>query len=157
MQLSYWDSCLFIDFLNGSPPGEQIVSPLIAAARSGELTIVTSTLSLAEVAYVARELTDGLDDKVEDAIETMFQDDELLTLVEYDEDIGVESRKLIRRTLGMDRRLKSADAIHLATAATVRADVLFTFDRALIGHAQSLNVTNAREPEPLEVPPQQGH
>lgn len=153
MQVSYWDSCLFIDFLNGSPAGQQIVSPLIAAARNGELTIVTSTLSLAEVAYVARELTDGLDVKVENAIETMFRDNELLTLVEYDEDIGVESRKLIRRTLSMDRRLKPADAIHLATAAAVSADVLFTFDSALIGHAQSLHVTNAREPEPLEMQP----
>ena len=144
MALTYWDSCLFLDYLNATPNGVEIVSPLVDAARAAEFTIVTSTLSLAEVAYVRRELREGLDPKVEDGIDNMFRDESLLTLVEYDQEIGADARRLIRRTVSEDKRLKPADAIHLATAIAVGASVLYTFDLGLIGYANSLGVMSAR-------------
>ncbi len=156
MDFTYWDSCLFLDYLNATPNGVEKIAPLIAAVRSGGLTIVTSTLSLAEVAYAGKELDDGLDPTVEDAIDTMFRDESLLTLVEYDQEIGADARALIRRTVSEQKRLKPADAIHLATAVAVGATALYTFDAALIGHASSLGVIHAAEPEAPDIEPQQG-
>ena len=86
--LVYWDSCLFLDYLNATPNGVEIVSPLVALARSGDFEIVTSTISLAEVAYVGKELREGPDSAIADGIDKMFRDETLLTLVEYDQEIG---------------------------------------------------------------------
>lgn len=156
VDLAYWDSCLFLDYLNATPNGKEIVAPLVDEARRGGFTIVTSTISLAEVAYVSKELTEGLDPQIDDAIDNMFRDGSLLTLVEYDQEIGADARRLIRRTVSEDKRLKPADAIHLATAIAVGASVLYTFDSDLIGYANTLGVILADKPEPPEFQPQQG-
>lgn len=156
VELRYWDACLFLDYLNGTPNGIEIVAPLVAAARTEGFSIVTSTLSLVEVAFVGKELSEGLDQNVEDAIDDMFGDETLLTLVEFDQEIAAHARALIRRTVSEDKRVKPADAIHLATAAAVGASVLHTFDSALIGHANALGVVPAGQPELPDIEPQQG-
>lgn len=156
MPLVYWDSCLFIDYLNATPAGVEIVLPLVEEARTGKITIVTSTFSLAEVAYASRELTEGLDPAIEDAIDSMFRDKSLLTLVEYDQEIGADARRLIRRTLIGAKTIKPADALHLASAAAVGADALYTFDGDFLESADVLAVVPAMRPEPPEFVAKQG-
>ena len=154
--LVYCDSCLFLDYLNATPNGVEIVSPLVVLARSGDFEIVTSTISLAEVAYVGKELREGPDSAIADGIDKMFRDETLLTLVEYDQEIGANARSLIRQTLRESKRIKPADAIHLATAMAVGASVLHTFDVDLIAHASALAAVAAELPVAPEVEPQQG-
>ena len=154
--LTYWDACLFLDYLNASPEGVEIVSPLVASARLGDIDIVTSTISIAEVAYVTRELAQGPDPRVESGIDSMFRDVSLLTLVEYDQEIGAAARGLIRRTLQRSKRIKPMDAIHLATAMSVGAEIFYTFDDSLLGHARLLTTVPAARPQAPEAGSWQG-
>lgn len=48
MKRVYWDSCCFIDYLEGSERGRQ-GRGVMERAQNGELLIVTSVLTLVEV------------------------------------------------------------------------------------------------------------
>ena len=48
MKRVYWDSCCFIDYLEGNERGRQ-VRGVLERAQNGELVIVTSVLTLVEV------------------------------------------------------------------------------------------------------------
>jgi len=52
---SYWDACLFLAWINNEPERAAVVDSLLTSARLGEIEIVTSVISVTEVALAATE------------------------------------------------------------------------------------------------------
>ena len=130
--LIYWDSCIFLDYIDGSPQWMPILDSLLdRASRIGDIVIVTSTLSIVEVAFAKAE-RDGsiLDDTVVAAIDALWADRSAVQLVEFDQRIAREARRILRGSIEIGRGLKPMDAIHLATASLMNvADCHTTDDR----------------------------
>ena len=130
--LTYWDANLFLDYVSNTPGRIDILDALIAESRSGDTQIATSILSISEAAYSeAEKEARQADPLVEEALNMMFGDYSLLTLIEYDQLIAVRARSLMRRTLSLEGSLKPADAIHLASAEHIGADIVYSFDAKL--------------------------
>ena len=150
--LTYWDANLFLDYVSRTPGRVEVIDALIADARSGGTQIATSILSISEAAYSARERqARQADPLVEEALDEMFGDYSLLTLIEYDQRIAVRARTLMRRTLSFAGRLKPADAVHLASAEHVGADVIYSFDAKF--QRRSLELQSVRVSEPSASQP----
>ena len=131
-RLIYWDSCVFLDYIAGSAKWLPILDSLLdRASRTGDMVIVTSTISIVEVAFAEAERDrKTLDDSVVAAIDALWTDRSAVQLVEFDQLIAREARRLLRRSMEMSRGLKPMDAIHLATASRMHvADCHTTDDR----------------------------
>ncbi len=107
--------------------------------ESKTLVIVTSSVSITEVAFAQVE-KDGktLDLEIEAAIDDLWNDRSAVKLVEFNEIIAREARKLLRRAVESGRHLKPMDAIHLATALNRQVDDFHTTDRKLQNGWQDL-------------------
>lgn len=119
MKRRYWDSCAFIAWLNKEPGRFEILHSLIQEARAGEIEIVTSAYSIAEVHYVK---CDGgvkvpLDEQIA-AITDLFLNKWIIP-VEVTRDVSELARDLLFE-FGPNEKLKPADAIHIASAITAR-------------------------------------
>ena len=124
----YWDSATFLAWLNQDESTFPLCDAVIESAKAGQLRIVTSTLTFAEVFWMKRG------EKLSQA-----QRDELVQLFGYSWIVTVE---LDRPTAEMARRLiwshnvKSWDAVHVASALSARKmraiECFDTFDGGLI-------------------------
>lgn len=129
----YWDSCIFIHYIEGRPEWMPVLDSLLEeASETNDLLIYTSTLSLTEVAFAKTE-KDGqaLDRRVEAAIDALWNDRSAVQLVEFSEVLARDARALVRRAVSSGRRLKPMDAIHLATAQRRQVSEFHTTDAAL--------------------------
>ena len=131
-RMIYWDSCIFLDYIAGTLQWMPTLDSLLDRTSTvGDIVIVTSTLSIVEVAFAKTE-RDGraLDDAVVTAIDALWADRSAVQLVEFDQRIAREARRLLRRSMEMGRGLKPMDAVHLATASLMLvADCHTTDDR----------------------------
>lgn len=121
--LRYWDACVFISILKGDhKTHKDILSELRNEAKLGNMKIVTSTLTLAEVVKPrqcdGRQLTQSERRLVEDS----FKDNNII-LLDVTQKITVRSREIQWGT-----NVKPVDAIHLATAEYAKVDFFDTFD-----------------------------
>ena len=132
-RLIYWDSCIFLDYIEGSHRWMPILDSLLdQASETGDIVIVTSTLSIVEVAFASAERDQKfLDDTVAAAIDDLWADRSAVRLVEFDQLIAREARALLRTSLHAGRGLKPMDAIHLATASLMRVSDCHTTDDRL--------------------------
>ena len=71
------------------------------------------------------------DTRVLSAIEDLFHDKRVVTLVEFHELVGQEARGLMRAAIRQGWSLKPMDAIHLATAKREKISAFHTYDGAL--------------------------
>lgn len=137
--LVYWDACNFLSYINRIPDRLPMLEALLAESRKGAIRIITSTLSLVEVAFGAAEQTaQALTPEVEAQIEMLWNDRDTITLVEFHELIAREARTLIREGLPQKWRLKPADAIHLATAKRLRVSRFHTYEGTKLGRYESM-------------------
>lgn len=67
MKRVYWDSCCFIDYLEGSERGRQ-GRGVMERAQNGELLIVTSVLTLVEV-LGEKNVSEGDKQKIREAMQ----------------------------------------------------------------------------------------
>ncbi len=51
----YWDACVFLSYINGEQERLPVIDALLEESRSGKIEIITSTVSLAEVAFAEEE------------------------------------------------------------------------------------------------------
>lgn len=104
---------------------------LLDEGRRAEIVIVTSVLSIAEVAYGAHERDQGLAQADEEAIEQLWTPASPVTLVDVSQAVTRNARTMIReaKTQGLSG-LRGADAVHLATARMFGCDVIFTYEAA---------------------------
>ncbi len=72
-RMVYWDSCIFLDYIEGVAERMPVLDSLLEEASTTDgLVIVTSTLSVAEVAFAQVERTDRtLDPAVEARIDAL--------------------------------------------------------------------------------------
>ena len=126
---SYWDACVFLSFIEGQEDRVPDIRALLSEAERGLRSIVTSMYTIAEVAFAASERT-GLDPAVEAKIDKLWRPPSPVILADFHLGIAEQARTLMRRALEHGWKLKPGDAIHLATAVEVGAQVLVTYNLA---------------------------
>lgn len=110
-------------------------------AAASEFEIVTSVLTVTEVAWLSDEATSGIpDDRVAGLLDALWATLPGLRLVDIDALIAREARDLMRSALPHGWRLKPNDAIHLATARRLGAEAVHTYDRTLWKYGELLGV-----------------
>lgn len=146
----YWDSCCFISYLNGDATRSELRT-LMADAQAGGVLIVTSAISVAEVAYVAPESPGRpLDPDVERRIEDMWRWRQAIRLVEVQAGLAARARALLRHALTNGWERNPRDAIHLASARQVSASTVHTYDQRWDRYAQVIG-RNIERPDLLYV------
>lgn len=121
----YWDTCTWLGLINEEPGKVDRCRYVIKEARSGNIQIWTSTFTLAEVFKKSCEGKSVALPETKDLDFENFIEQEFLTLVQVDLDVGVLARRLLRKHPQLK---KPSDAIHLATAAMSNVDELHTTD-----------------------------
>ena len=122
----YWDACVWLSLIN-EHEADRVArcQYVIEQAQAGSIEIWTSSISLAEV---FKKKCEGKNISLEESKDIDFEkyiEQEFLTEVQVDHDIGLLARRLLRK---FPELKKPNDAIHLATAALSNLDELHTFD-----------------------------
>jgi predicted nucleic acid-binding protein len=148
----YWDSCAFISRLQGDVGRIDALEYWTDEAAEGRVQIVTSTMAIAEVAFLNREATEAeLEAEVRQILD-YFRNDYITVLnvtTRIAEDAATISRKY---------GAKPPDAIHIATALFAECSVLHTYDgkkmlklddkiRPLRGGGAALKIESPTKPE----------
>lgn len=122
----YWCACVFLAFLKKEEGRGETCRKLLDEVERGKIRLFTSTFTFAEV-------TKGSDQDLDLRIEQFFENDYIIP-VAVDRLVAEDARRLIWRIRDeVDKKLKPADAIHLASARRADVDVLVTFDSRLLG------------------------
>ena len=124
MASQYWDTCLFLAYLQNKPEERELVetiSALLHRAESGDALIVVSTLVLAEIRPLRT-----YDPSHADVLWDLFH-----TNRPYLKMVGLSPRIAeLAGTIGSEHQITSPDAVHVATAWSERVDVMLTQDGA---------------------------
>ena len=128
---SYWDASTWIKLISNLQSQQATedrwhCERLFEEALNGDHQILTSTMSIVEVLRAETEQgvsPPSIPPEVKDRIEALF-DEPYIVLIPLDPARAQEARDL-RWTFPW---LRSADAVHVASAVYAKADVLFTFD-----------------------------
>ena len=118
----YWDASVFLSYIKGDPGRVEVCEAIIAMARKDECEILTSTITLAEVVRPGRKGTVQLTEDMEKQIAGFFRNP-WITLIDFTPAQGALSRQLQWKS-GLHVR----DAIHAASALSVKVDVIETYD-----------------------------
>lgn len=114
-----WDASCFCAWFNAEQGRYDICNAIIEAAQKGEIRLMASYLTLAEVGRIP----DQYPSEAEDAIAEFFKSRSYIIEVAVDWFVCRIARDLMTRF-----NLGCRDAIHLATAIHVKADALHTYD-----------------------------
>jgi predicted nucleic acid-binding protein len=136
--LIYWDSCIFIAWLNNEQrPGNEMqgVSICLEAIQADEIIMMTSAMMKAEV----------LPGKIPPDVRSTFERflcRRNVVLVDVDLRIGELSGELRdfyvkQAKVDGEAPVEAADAVHLATAIHYGADAFYTFDEGGEGARRS--------------------
>ncbi len=125
----YFDANVFLAYVSDEDGRADTVQALLDEARRAEILILTSVLSIAEVAYGAHERDQGLTEAGEEAIEELWTPSSPITLVDVSQAVTRNARTIIRvaKIQGLSG-FRGADAVHLATARMFDCDVIFTYE-----------------------------
>jgi uncharacterized protein len=120
----YWDSMLFIYWIEGHPVHSRRIQRILQRITDRGDILCTSTFTLAEV--LTGPYKRG-NEQLASRIREAFEDPAIETLPFTT--VTADQYAKIRGAFGFS----PADAIHLASAAEVKTDVFLTNDDALIG------------------------
>lgn len=128
----YWDADVMLSYADENQAARWPVLDAIllqSANLRGSHQIVTSVLSITEVAYVVSELTGGLDPNIDAKLDGFWQPDGAIQVCELHPAIARRARDLIRFAVQQHiKRLRPADAIHLATAMAMGVSEFHTYN-----------------------------
>ncbi len=132
-ELVYWDSCCFLEWLLGPNPVHHEREPLLMAVMAevdaGHVELMTSMITIAEVAYVAYEKPNNFSDETLAKIDALWMPKSGVRVVDCDRVIAKLARTLQRKAaIANVERFHPYDAIHIATAMQHGAVELQTFD-----------------------------
>ncbi len=147
----YWDANVPLSYLNGIPERLAIIDELLRKSRAKEIEIVTSSLSLVEVAFAhAEKDAQQLDPQVEHTIDALWAPGSPIKTVEFYDLIAYEARKLMRKGIAQGwGSLKPIDAIHVATAQHIGVSEFHTYCRRIQswnGHL-AFSITEPQTPQ----------
>lgn len=114
-------------FLKEEPGNVELCQEVIGEASKGEVLIVTSTLSIAEVLWVKGK--EKIPEKDRQLVRDFFRH-EWIFVHEVDRKIAHSAQDVV-----WDYNVRPKDAVHVATAMAVEADCLDTFDDGLLNHS----------------------
>jgi predicted nucleic acid-binding protein len=124
MSRIYWDSMLFIYWLDDNPLFAKRVAAIHTRMRERKDELITSVVTLGEVlAGAYRKSSASRVDEIRTA---------LLSLLSEVVPFTVETADHYARIRG-STNIASPDAIHLACAATAKTDLFLTNDKNLVG------------------------
>ena len=125
----YLDANVLLAYVADEENRADTVQSILEDARQSRIEILTSVLSITEVAYVQTDAGDELSSESEAAIDELWKPASPITLVDVSETVVREARSVIRRAKRAGvRAVRSADAIHLASAALHACDRFFTYE-----------------------------
>jgi predicted nucleic acid-binding protein len=107
--LYYWDASLFIDLVQKVPEHYEVLNHIIGQAKTKEVRIVTSHITLTEV-YKPHSEFEQLLDAHEALLTDLFENDYII-LRTADRNVCTKAREIRRY-----HHLPTADALHVATA-----------------------------------------
>lgn len=150
----YFDANVFLAYVGNEVGRADTVQALLDEARRGEIEVVTSVLSIAEVAYGAHERDHGLTEVGEDAIDQLWTPASPVTLVDVSQAVTRDARMIIReaKKQGLSG-IRGADAVHLATASMFGCAKLFTYE-AEARRTRWQQITGIEVFEPITNTPQ---
>lgn len=127
----YFDACVILAYVGNEEGRADVVQALLDEARRGDLEILTSVVSIAEVAFGAHERDAGLTPDGEAAIDEMWTPKSPITLVDISEALARGARSIIRDARANQAGgVRSVDALHLASARLHACDAVFTYEDA---------------------------
>src|SRR5258708_7585108 len=110
----YWDSSVYIDRLQLTADKIDTLRAITDAAEAGRVTLLASTLVLAEVAKLDKHEGADEEEKLKN-LEALWENDYFI-IQSVDRSIALRAAQIVR-----ENRLKPADAIHVATALALSA------------------------------------
>jgi predicted nucleic acid-binding protein len=121
----YWDTCLFIEVLQKTKVDRlDACQALVNKAKNGELVIVTSVWSIDEVNKLEElEKSTRILREAQSKMILEFFENPYIKVRQVDREIAELAHELTRT-----HSLTNGDAVHVATAAIGRVDVLYTYD-----------------------------
>jgi predicted nucleic acid-binding protein len=130
MDRRYWDSDCFLGFLQAESDKEALCRAVLGDAEQGNVMIVTSALTIAEVLRLRGRtpLPKAVRQKVTD-----FFRNEYISIRNVTRRIAENARDLV-----WDNGIHPKDAIHVATALDARLSLMNTFDGDLIKKSAQL-------------------
>ena len=136
-----WDANCFLGILNQEVDKMDACNAIINAAKKGKVELFTSVLTTCEV---AKTRTNDIEDYKFDTMIQKYFKQPYIHVVPIEHKVSEITRDLIRKHSKFDRRIK--DAVHIATAIYINADVLHTYDSDLLGlsGSESINVEISR-------------
>ena len=128
----YWDACGFISYVEKHSERLAAIEAILSLAEKGTVEVVTSTITITEVAFADYEKTNkALDPEIENRIDNLWAPSSPINLVDFHPLIAKIARDYIRQVIPIGWSLKSKDAIHLATAQQMSVSVLHTYNDKL--------------------------
>jgi predicted nucleic acid-binding protein len=126
MDYRYWDSVTFLGWLSGEADKVPDCRPVLEAAESGDVKLITSALTIVEVLWLKGHKKIAAEHARK--IEAFFRHS-WIVVREVDRFIAEDARELV-----WNKNITPKDAIHLATALRqdVQIDQFDTFDNGLI-------------------------
>lgn len=136
----YWDSDCFLGWLQAEPDKEEKCRAVLEAAVHGEILIVSSALTIAEVLAVRGH--EKISPHKRTMVENFFRNEYIV--------IRNVTRRIaeMARSMVWDHNIAPKDAIHVATAIDAKLQLFNTFDRPLCGHSRRVGVP----PLTIELP-----
>jgi predicted nucleic acid-binding protein len=148
----YWDANVFVSYLNNDKERIPTIEAILEVVESSKIDrIVTSVVSKVEVAWVAQEkISRALTNDEEKRIDDMWENAEIFEMIDFSNDIALKARKLMREGLSRGWKLRTNDAIHLASAQWVGAIELQTYDLKDFQKFSELVGIEIREPHAIQ-------
>lgn len=108
----YWDSCVFLSYIDNIPGRADIIERLLQQCADGEVEIWTSHFSLIEVAFASEEKEKrALDRETLENINSLWQPPSKIRLVELSEEIAYRARNTMREGIKHGWSLRTPNTI----------------------------------------------
>ena len=129
-RLLYWDSDVFISYLNQHPQRIPILEAILdEIEKSKEDRILTSAITKVEISWVAHEkLNRCLNPDEEERIDYLWNDPSVVEIIEFNDEIALVARKLMRDGMQNGWKLRTFDAIQIASADWGKATEINTYN-----------------------------
>jgi predicted nucleic acid-binding protein len=141
----YWDSCTILGWLKEEPDKIGECQAAMLRAKSGDLTLVTSALTLPEVLFLKGK--DPVPEEDRDKVRRFFESP-FVHLVELDRTVGERAQEVVWKY-----GVRPKDAVHVATAISTSPsmplDQLDTFDEPLIALSGKIGNTGLKIGRPV--------
>lgn len=137
----YWDSDAFLGWFKDETGKAEQCDGVIQRAERGEVLIVTSTLTLAEVLWMRGEKRVSKENA--EKVQKFFRRS-YIRLYNVTRKIAENAQTLV-----WDHGIKPKDAIHVSTALNLKVDALETFDEHLLKKSGQVGdpLLKIRQPE----------